>query len=63
MNKTYSTYSGEITLTIQAANIECDGSIEDFVISLLLSVLPDGWMGEIIDVTGDITEDKRSWEK
>lgn len=59
MNKTYSTYSGEITLTIQAANIECDGSIEDFVIS----VLPDGWMGEIIDVTGDITEDKRSWEK
>ena len=42
MNKTYSTYSGEITLTI----------------SLLLSVLPDGWMGEIIDVTGDIMEDK-----
>ncbi|WP_281520245.1 hypothetical protein [Massilicoli timonensis] len=55
MNKTY---SGEITLTIQAANIECDGSIEDFVISVLLSVLPDGWMGEIIDVTGDIMEDK-----
>lgn len=43
-------YGGEVTITIHAHDIECDGSLWGFASELFPS-----WEGEMLGVDGDIT--------
>lgn len=44
-------YNGDVCLRFHGVNIECDGTIEDFVDKMF----PDGWDGELLDVKGNIS--------
>lgn len=48
------TYSGEIVVRFTAWDIECDGSLHDF----LAQIIPEGWEGEADIVSGHIDPDE-----
>lgn len=43
-------YSGEIIVRFSAYDIECDGSLYDF----LSQIIPEGWEGEASIISGHI---------
>lgn len=46
-------YSGQITVRFTAYDIECDGTLHDF----LSQVIPEGWEGEADIISGSIDLD------